>query len=119
MSGALRTAPRPRLPSVPYASRLQAGADLIEQNVYYDARNADVQPDRKGPARDGAMSIESGFECPVQSNDGEDRNCGGEDRMREKDGEVDGSHPPRLVEAYGPDIVVIDKIADQKRTQKA
>src|SRR3954470_19986139 len=96
---------------------LQAGTDQIEEHINNNARDTDVKPDGKGPPGDGTMRWKATLHSTSQRDDGQHGNGGGKERVGGKDAEINDSDSTRLVEANRSDVVVIDKIADQKHTR--
>src|ERR1019366_10214144 len=67
--------------------------DPIEHQVDDHARHRDVEPKRKGPARDSPMPVKLSTQGPRERNDHHRHNDHRQDRVRDQDREVEGPRP--------------------------
>ena len=61
------------------------------------------------------MRLESLFERPHQRNERERNNRNGQDRMRDKNREVDRANPAQAFERHGANLIMIDEVGNQKK----
>src|SRR3954447_14131197 len=90
---------------------------LVKEKVHHHARDRHVEPQREGPARDGAVPRHAHLQ-PVPQRDDDERHDGdGEDGVGDEDGEVQRPHPPRRGEARD-DTVAQEVIRDVPSKEK-
>ena len=112
-SMAIAAAARDVIASLPFILRLKS----IEHPVDHDSGDGNVKPDRKGPARDASMRREFLCERPHQRDEREGHNSGRQNGVGEQNGEINRANPTLAFERHGTDLIVIDKIGNQKKAR--
>src|SRR5437660_1950014 len=83
---------------------------VVEHEVDENAGDRDVQPEREGPAGDGAMAIEALAQGSGQRNKYQRHDHYRQNYVRDQDGEVDGTRPSCTLKAYCSNMGVVVKI---------
>ena len=90
---------------------------LIEHAVYDDSGHGNIEPDRKSPAGDAPMSGKAFFESPRERDQSQWNNRHGENRVADKDSEIDQPDTSLPFEWNGTDLVVVDEIRSQEKNR--
>ena len=88
---------------------------VIQHQVHDDAGYGNVHPGRESPSRDSHVILKAAFkseECRAQN---QRQNGGGQDRMRNQQGEINAADPSRFSESNTSDVVVVNEVGSQKQ----
>src|SRR5579864_4679810 len=86
------------------------GEPVVEHEVDEDTSDRDVQPEREGPAGNGAMAVEALAQGSGQGDDHQGNDDHRKSYMRDQNCEVDGTRPACSLKVYRSDMGVVVKI---------
>ena len=89
---------------------------MVNHEIYDDAGDGNVEPQRQGPARDDAVLVETLQPGATQRDDDHGNDNDGENGVRGKQSEINGADPTLALEVnYLTDAYVVDDIGNQER----
>ena len=87
----------------------------IEHPVYDDSGHGNIEPDGKGPTSDAPVRVEAFFKRPKERHQSQRDNRRCQNRVSEKNGEIDEPYTALPFERNGTDLVVVNEIRSQKK----